>query len=179
MAFGTWGFGHYTMTYTAPGQAAINLGQIEGPRLLTIDMNGAEITSDQYGDTIIDGIYRGQNAVMQMVFKEYVRPGINFVLNPFLAAYGDDDEGKIGNLGESYCTVAGSIILSAVQPSPAYTNGPRTINAERAVIAPGTSPQVPLGNVSRDIPVTFRLLPYVKSGDPAGAYRLFENVYQG
>jgi hypothetical protein len=168
------------MTYFAPGDVARDPGAIEGPRLLNYTQEGIEITSDLYGETVIDGIYTGQNTFLQVIFKEWIYESIHRILFPFgnTGALGNElsNEGSLGGIGEAYCDNAAIITLTAQTGTPAATIGPETIIARRAILAPGTNPQIPLGNVERDIPVTFRLLPYLDIGSPA-KYRTFEVTY--
>lgn len=46
----------------------------------------------------------------------------------------------------------------------AFTNGPRTITANLAIIQPNADVEIILGTDARDVPVVFQFLPFISAG---------------
>lgn len=153
--------GHYAMTYDPVGStSATNCGLVKGVRLLRGRHSYRMMTADQWGDTEIDGIYRGQNWSLQVTFKEWTAV-IRESICPFAATAGD--WGGLGTIGQLAQARGGPIVLTPVSGTPAATNGPTTITIHSAVLAPENDVDIILGNEERDIPVLFKIFPTVQS----------------
>jgi hypothetical protein len=112
-----------------------------------------------YGDTLIDGIYRGLSGVQLLVtFKEWTST-IRSLLWPWSTNLGE--QGRIGQLASA---LAAPIVLTAQALSPAAVNGPATLTASLALLAPENDVSVLFGPDERDIPVLFDLYLYDDSG---------------
>lgn len=165
MSLGTFSVGHYAMTYTPPtgtpgANVAQNPGLIEGPRRVRRRYHGDTMQADSFGKTAIEGIYQGFDVFLQCTFKEWTAAVRNIIF-PF-STTGNGDLGVIGRL---HSDLAGVIVLTATAQTPAATNGPTTITARKAIVAEENDIEFLLGNEARDVPVLFRLYPYVESNE--------------
>lgn len=152
--------GHYSMTYAPQGSNAANCGLVKGVRLLRGRHSHRMITADQWGDTEISSIYRGQNWTLSVTFKEW-NDVVRKIISPFAATGGDwGGLGTIGQLGDSKY---GIIVLTPVTGTPAATVGPTLITIHSATLAPENDVDIILGNEERDIPVLFKIWPTVQS----------------
>lgn len=149
MSLGTFAPGYYAMTYDGA-----DCGLVEGVRRLRRKSKGQPISADKWGDTVIDGVYRGGDCFLQVTFKEWTST-VRGILWPYDADFGD-----IGQCGRLWSDLAKAIVLTAQSGSPAATNGPATITANLAMIAEENDIEISLGNEQRDVSVLFRLLPY-------------------
>jgi len=157
MAFGTFAPGYYAMTYDGT-----DCGLVEGVRRLRRRAKGQPIVADKFGDTTLDGIYRGGDVFLQVTFKEWIAK-VREIIWPY-----DSDFGDIGQCGRLWSDLAKAIVLTAQSGSPAATAGPATITFNLALAAEENDIEIVLGNEQRDIPVLFRCLPYtISSGREA------------
>lgn len=149
--------GYYSATYTPPGGSATALGLVKDVTRFRQEYAAQPIQADKYGDSLIDGVYRGANFYLYMVFLEW-KTITKQVLWPFGTNWGDG-----GVRGRLLSSLAGQLVLTAQNSSglTAYqTTGPRTLTAPYAILAPQQSTEVLFGNLTRDVPVLFQLLPY-------------------
>lgn len=164
MALGTFAPGEYQMTY-----AGANVGLItSGGEHLRYRVAKKKINDTAtYGDTLIDGIYRGMESVQLMVtFKEWNTPVKNAIY-PY-GANGFD--GTLGIIGRLDSDLSQQIVLSAVAGTPAATNGPLTFTAAKAILSNANDIDILFGPDERDIPVLFDLMLY----DDSGTKRFFK-----
>lgn len=160
MPLGAFAVGYYNFAYTPPtgtpgAGVAQDPGLVEGVRRFRRRKKGIQIKADLYGDSVIDGIYRGEEIFFQMTFKEWKAALLN-VLHPYSTA-GWGDLGLIGRLDSD---LAGDCTLTVLPGTPAATHGPSTIRARKLIIADENDLDFVLGNDQRDVPVLFRALPY-------------------
>lgn len=152
MALGTFAPGYYAATWDGN-----DLGLVEGPRKLRRRSKAEPISADKWGDTQIDGIYRGGDCFLQMTFKEWTS-AVRNILWPF-----DSDFGDVGPVGDLLTAHAKVLVLTAKDGSLADTNGPSVITANLAILAPENDVEILMGNVQRDVPVLLQLFPYTVS----------------
>lgn len=165
MAFASLKFawGPYTATYNNAAAAGItDMGLVEGVRRFQQTAEGTDVRSDQYGETVIDGIYQGGNMFSLMAFKLWnstihAKDGTQDYLWPF------DAMGASGVHGRSYVDMAGSLVLTAVVGTLAATNGPDIRTASLACYAPKHTSEHVLGSAERDVLIVFRLYPTIVS----------------
>ena len=150
MAFGTWACGPYTATYNGN-----DVGLIEGVWRHQQTAEAADIRSGRFGDSVIDGIYRGGNCFAVAVFKEWTA-NIRRMLWPFDTVLGDS-----GKHGRSMVDMSSVLLLTAIAGTPAATAGPATRSFPRAIFSPGHNKEVLLGNEERNVPIVFRCYPTV------------------
>lgn len=150
--------GYYTMQWnngTVGAPALADMGLVDGVRRLRRRRKGTPIMADKYGDSKIDGVYRGGDCFLAVTFKEWTSQ-IRSALWPFGA-----DFGAMGQVGRLEAGLSRQIVLTAEAGSlAAAANGPATITADLALIAEENDIEIILGNEQRDIPVLFQLLPY-------------------
>lgn len=157
MALGTFAPGYYAQTIdTSP----VDCGLVEGVRRLRRRFKWEPIRADKWGDTTIDGVYRGGDCFLSVVFKEWKAPVKSIIANMFVPA----DLGAVGEVGELVTNFAKTTTLTAQAGSPAAAAGPATITAALAITASDNDMEFLLGNLQRDVPVLFQLLPYDDSG---------------
>lgn len=168
MPIGTFSPGPYTATWAGasgqPGGAgALDVGLVEGVDRFQRTAEAQDIRVDAYGETVVDGVYRGGQMFVLMTFKEWTDT-VKALLWPFGGTQVSPDFGAVGPVGSLMTNLAGILVLTAVTGTPAATNGPATINFGSAIISPGHNSEVILGSEERNVPVVFRCYPYDNSG---------------
>jgi len=155
MAFATWAFGPYTGVY---GSSPTDIGLNEGPHRFIQIAKGANITPNRFGDSVVDGIYRGGNCLIQMSLKEYTA-GVKKIIWPFSPT----DLGLTGVIGRAMSDIAQQLVLTAISGTPAATNGPVTRTCPLVVFAPEHNMELIMGNDERNIPLVCQVLPALVS----------------
>lgn len=156
MALGTFTPGYYAMTHNGNSVGLVTSG---GQNLRYRPSIKKINNTSLYGDTLIDGIYRGLSGVQLLVtFKEWTST-IRALLWPWSTNLGE--QGQIGQLATA---MAKAIVLTAQTASPAYVNGPVTFTASMALLAPENDVSILFGPDERDIPVLFDLYLYDNTG---------------
>jgi hypothetical protein len=163
MGLGIFAPGEYVMTYDS---VAVGLVTSGGQNLRWRFKEKAIQDTNRFGDTKIDGIYRGVNALLAVTFKEW-KPAVRAAIWPWSASGTFD--GTLGVIGRLASDVAKVITLTPTAGTPAATAGPTLFTANLAKIAPENDINLLFGPDERDIPVIFELLPY----DSSGTIRLF------
>jgi hypothetical protein len=167
MALGTFRPGEYQMTY-----AGVNVGLItSGGEHLRFRPKKKKIDDTAtYGDTLIDGIYRGLECRLQVTFKEWIAP-VKQAIYPYSAAGAPGGfDGTLGVIGRLDSDLAQQIVLTAVSGTPAALNGPATLTAAKAILSDANDIDMLFGPDETDLPVLFDLLLY----DDAGTKRVFK-----
>lgn len=163
MPLGTFAPGEYTMTY---GGAPVGMVTSGGQHLRYRVAKKKIKDTSTYGDTLIDGIYRGMEAVQLMVtFKEWLT-NVQKAIWPYGTAPLD---GTLGTIGRLDSNLAQPIVLTAVAGTPAATNGPLTFTANLAILSDANDVDILFGPDERDVPVLFDLMLY----DSGGVKRFF------
>ncbi len=162
-ALGNFRPGTYTATF---GGVACGLTTGEGfrlrwkPKAIKINNTGA------YGDTLIDGIYRGVGDVQIVTtFKEW-NVTIGKMIWPWGAGSPPAFDGTLGVIGTLHTSKALPLILTPGANTPAAANGPSNgvFTAGMARIADENDIDWLNGPVETDIPVVLDLLLYDDSG---------------
>lgn len=143
--------GPYTATWN--GSA---LGHTENGFALRVSSAAELITADAYGDSVLDGVYRGGNYFVQVVGLEY-----SSALTAAFWPYGAF--GVHGQAGRLMTAIAAPLVLTATAGTPA-ANSPATLTASKAILAEGQNLETLLACRLRKLPVLWRLLPYTSSG---------------
>ncbi len=152
-------WGPYTATYdNNAGGGAVDMGLVEGARRVQQTAEGTDIRSDQFGETVIDGIYQGGNMFALTTFKLWknlihAADGTQDYLWPFAAM------GASGVHGRSYVEIAGSLVFTAIAGTPAFEYGPKIRTCALACYSPKHTSEHILGSAERDILIVFRLYP--------------------
>lgn len=156
MAFGDFSSGPYVATYDRPtGTGAVSIGLVEGPRALQRVNEVQDMRTDLFGATVIDGVYRGGQCFVSMIFKEW-----NDNTKDALWPYDSDFGGHGDPVGRLQSDIAGVLLLTAVPGTPAAEDhGPLTLSFPLAILAPQNNISVSLGSVERNVPILFRCYP--------------------
>lgn len=166
--------GPYNATFNA-----VSLGAATGTGTTSLTTDGYTITqdmkaelvqqTDQYGDSIIDGIYRGGNCFVDAESKTFIQGSTT----PFwpqggtLAAGGGTPLlGTMLNvavpMGTQLSTLAAALVLAAVTNTPARGTSPsvNTLTANSAVLPPDSNLKLLFTSKLRTVPIRLMLLPY-------------------
>ena len=165
-------FGPYTATYDLDdANPKADLGLVEQAWFMESQAEARDIRASRYGESIIDGIYVGQNVFMIVRLKEWTQT-VRRAIHPWAddgAALDKDKEavlGRTGAHGRCMADMARELELTAIPGSPAATLGPITITAPLAIYAPRHNLQIPFGNLERDIHIVFQLYPVLVNAIP-------------
>lgn len=152
--------GSYTVTY---GGNSIGMTTDDGLRLrrklFVQDVKGSQV----YGETKLDGIYRGCDVDILMTLREW-----NANLRSLLGTYSTSGafNGTIGLIGVLQSSLANTLVLTATASTPAATsNSPATITASGAVLSAEQDLDLLLTPSDRQILVVMSLIPYSSTGD--------------
>lgn len=144
------GAGAYTETYNG-----VDVGLFEGSLRQNQPMHAQDVLASRFGDTVIDGVFRGSNVFAIMVVKEWTE-SIRDLIWPFNEALGNT-----GIHGRMLSDIAKALVMTVVPGTPAATNGPATRTYSLAVIAPEHNTEITFGTEERNIPVVMRCLPAI------------------
>ncbi len=148
MPIDTSAFGAYTAKYDGT-----DIGLTEGAMTSSQQFHATDRRADQYGASVISGIYTGADVFLQLIMKEWTT-GPKKVVDRL-----DATPGQSGIIGRAMEDEAKILLLEAVVGTPARTNGPVTRTFAKAIFAPEFNIELPMGNVERDIPIIFRIYP--------------------
>lgn len=147
MPFSEFSWGPYDATW-----GGSSLGLVQRAWSAESEASVTPITADRYGDSVIDGIYRGANAFLIVQLKEWTA-AVRDAIWPFATW------GETGDHGRALSDLAKTLVLTALPGSPAATKGPVTLTASKAIYAPGHRIAVPMGNEERIVGLVFQCLP--------------------
>ncbi len=157
--------GRFSCTYdpVAAGVAAADVGLMEDGYEISVNHSKELINqTDGYGDTTIDGIYRGMgNVFIQSTALEW-KAGMLNALFPYgatnLAASGATFL-PLGVIGQLDSAVSGILIFTATAGTPAAA-APATMTATYAIIGEDAI-RWTLTSKLRKTPIRWRILPYL------------------
>lgn len=156
MGFAQLAPGNYEVTYDT-----VLCGLTEGPIRIRENTFIEDVRADEFGDTVIEGIGRGGSVEIAITFKEWKSPVKDKILYPRVTANAAGLHPIPGQLDTDFAKV---LLLTAQPLSPAAIQGPLTITADLAILAPNQDIEWLMGNVQRDVPVIFRLYLFDESG---------------
>ena len=152
MPLGTFVAGAYTGTYNA---VAMGLTK-EGFRLRFQFLKRLIDRSDQYGDTILDAVWRGVNVNLTLQAIEY-KSGSYTPAFPYAAL------GVLGVIGRLDSNLAQAVVLTATTGTPAAA-APATWTGSKCIIGENNNVEWVYDSSNREIPIGFRVYPYDASG---------------
>lgn len=153
MALGTFIAGRYSSTWNS-----VAMGIMENGYDVSYDPKQELINrSDQYGDTLLDMVYRGGDWSMQCDTLEWMA-GVTGPAFPFGTALG-----VLGTIGRLCSDIAAALVLTATAGTPAAA-APATLTASKAILAANANPRIILNSVLRKVPIRFTFLPYDAAG---------------
>ncbi len=147
----------------SPGSYAVNwnstdLGLVENPHRFDIQHQSHPIKVDLYGDTNVDGVYRGKLCYVMCTFAEWTS-NLRLAMNPYSSTLG-----AIGLVGRLNSDIYKPLILTPQALTPAAVLGTNTFTFGVAGVAPQNRISFLLGNVHRQIPILFEALLYDSTG---------------
>lgn len=155
--------GAYTTSYNA-----VNVGMTSEGFTLTQDAKAELIqNSDQYGDSILDGIYRGGNCFIDFESKVY-KAGSMTPWWPY---------GALGvmctaaaPIGRQLSAIAAALVMTVVPATPAVSTTPQinTFTASKAILPPDSNLKLLFTSKLRTVPIRLLLLPSDTGANPPG-----------
>lgn len=130
---------------------------------LACTIQGQEINaSDAYGQTLVEGVYRGQNWRVRIRGLEWNKAGLLDSLTAFgrTGASGTFTP-QLTAIGDKMSTYAKVMLLTSILGNPPAT--PQTLTASSAIIAPQSRTDFNLTSKMREMPIEYILLPYAAS----------------
>lgn len=171
MCFAAIATGYYSATFKIPGGSAVALGHVDTVWELKSTPEFEDRTVDQWGKTIVGGVYLGQNHALAVTFKE-TNARVLDVIYPFSVNTASSNAaspglaGQSGIIGKCMEDYAGELVLTAedygaadANSTPARVLGPWVITATKALAVGEMT--IPFGNKDRLYAVMFRLYPTV------------------
>jgi len=155
-AFGTFATGSYHASYKTNA-----LGLLEGSPREQMVSHAQDVRASQYGDSVIDGVYRGGDCFVILTVKEWISAS-KVAMWPFNA-----DLGLSGIIGRLSADIAGALLLTAITGTPAATAGPATRSYPLAILMPEFTREITFGTEERNVMLTFRCLPTEVSANTA------------
>lgn len=147
--------GRYSATYNS-----VDVGITQQGYEISLESKWQEITpTDAFGDTIIDGVYRGGNCYCQYEGMAYKAGAIT----PFWpwGALGilATTAAPIGRLASD---VAAAFVMTDTDATPAATI-PATLTASKSILAPNNPAKLLFDSRLRTVPTRLQFLPYLST----------------
>ena len=152
MPLGTFIAGAYTGTYNA---VAVGLTK-EGFRLRFQFLKRLIDRSDQYGDTILDAVYRGCNVNLTLQAIEY-KAGVTGPAFPYAAL------GVLGVIGRLDSNIAQAVVLTSTAGTPAAA-APASWTGSKCILGENNNVEWVYDSSNRETPIGFRVYPYDATG---------------
>jgi hypothetical protein len=127
---------------------------------LAATIQGQEVNeSDQYGMTLVEAIYRGQNWRLRLRGLEWNKTGLLTSLQMFgKGVAGAVLSPILQNIGDRWTNYCQALLLTAILANPPST--PTTLTATNAGIAPNSQSAFNFTSKVREMPLEFVLIPY-------------------
>lgn len=128
--------------------------------VLSAQTPGQEINAtDAYGQTLVEGIYRGTNWRGRLRGVEFNKAG----LLAFLQMFGGGSAGttlapQLGSIGDRWSNYCKTLLLTAILGNPPTM--PQTLTALLCGLAPNQTSEFMMTSKMRELPIDFVLLPY-------------------
>lgn len=167
--------GPYTTTYS-PGAGATGAGAGALAQGITAD-DGFTLRwtihkqrigndgTDQYGQSLLESIYRGADWMLNYLCREYSINNTNaaWPYGRVAAVALSPQMGVIGRADDQQ-SISGAVVMTAVTGTPAATN-PATLTAAHAIAQDGIQYALSFTSKIRETPVHLKLYPYDSSGN--------------
>ena len=138
---------------------------------LSCTVAGQEVNAtDQFGQTLVEGVYQGQNWRCRLRGLEW-KSGLVEILQMFgnidplsgglyPTLYGTNTGGPpICNVGDLWTNYCGTLLLTAVLGNP--PTKPQSLTATNAGLAPGQTSEFMMTSKVRELPLELVLIPYL------------------
>ena len=159
--------GPYRWTYGVP---PVEVGVVQEAPEVEQQFEIEPVTGDNLGATIQDGVYRGGNTYMSMVFREFNSAAVQAMLLNFSPAAGQI--GFIGGRSRAVVSPGASRLVGQAIDNPGAT--PEFYRFEMTQIDPGSYRYL-LASRNRDVPLRLLCLPFEETDTP-GVIRWFRNT---
>ncbi len=149
---------------------ALPLGvQSDDGYALSCTVAGQEVNAtDQYGQTLVEGVYQGQNWRCRLRGLEW-KTGLLAILQMFGQVRGDNSLNPtlsginpltlpVVNVGDLWTNYAKILVLAAILGNP--PSSPQTLTAATAALAPGQTSEFMMTSKVRELPLELVLIPY-------------------
>lgn len=148
--------GPYTGTWNAKAMGTMNDDGFN----VSAQVNGQEINaSDAYGQTLIEGVYRGTNWKIRLRGLVWNSAGLLDMLLMFGQANGTGTfTPHNGVIGQRYSLAGATLLLTAILGNPPTT--PQTLTAQLTVLQPGQTSDFMFTSKLREMPLELAMLPY-------------------
>lgn len=146
--------GPYTATYNSS-----SVGQQEDGFELRWRSLGDDVTSNSYGDTIIDTVYRGMEVSLFFTGIEY--SSAIGLMWPYTSTLGE--LGQVGRLNVG-STLTKTLVMTSVAGTTAAST-PTSLTATNVIMSKKTEAMLRFASRLRTVPVGLDLLPYNSSAD--------------
>ena len=163
MALDTFVAGRYAGAYNA-----VDVGITEGGFEVSLGSKAEMVNqTDAFGESLIDGIFRGGECEMQFQAVAYKAGSIS----PFWPWGGG--LGSMATPGapiaQLFSNVAQAMVLSSTANTPAATS-PASLTASKSILAPNNPAKLLFNSTLRKVPVRLAVLPV---SDGTGGFRWF------
>ena len=121
---------------------------------------GQEINaSDAYGQTFVEGIYRGTNYRLRLRGLEFHKDGLLTLLQMFgMSGANTTLTPQLVNIGDKMTNYAKTLLLTAILGNPPTM--PQTVTSMQAVLAPNQTSEFMMTSKMRELPIEMALIPY-------------------
>lgn len=146
---------------------ALGVQSDDGYRL-TCQIHGQRMdATDQFGKTMVEGVYQGQNWTARLLGLEWKAAMLQLLqafgfldaedISPTLFGLTINND-PVCNVGDLYSRYANPLVLTAILANPPTT--PQSLTASKAIISPEQSSEFMLTSAVRELPLEMVLLPY-------------------
>lgn len=165
--------GAYSATFDTDNAIGAASGKGEGARPVGLVQDifwwrrsivAVPVRSNLVAEMPLDALYTGGDCFCRFTVKEW-NPAVEAMLWPL------DEPGMVGPVGARLSHCAGELTLIAEAGTLAEEHGPAVLRFGKAILAPATEVEIPLGRVERDVAVLLQCFPYVT---PSGDHVWFE-----
>jgi hypothetical protein len=135
---------------------------------LSMQVRAQEINdTDQFGMTLIEAIYRGQDWRVRFRGKEAAKEGIVAVLMALGTAGGGGIAPALGIIGVTMTSKAQALVLTATTGTPADValDGPQSLTADYASLSPSNNTAMLMTSKVKEVPIEMVCFPYASSGE--------------
>ena len=145
--------GPYSNTYSGT-----SLGAVEDGFRVRQSVNKEVVNkSDSYGDSAIDGVFRGGDVLITLVGLEYTAAMAAFWPYGVFGIMGQVGRMDVGS------TIAAATVLTAISGTTAAAT-PTSLTASQTIIDENFNQELLFRSGQRNVPITLRCYPYSSTG---------------
>ncbi len=144
--------GPYTGTWSGT-----SVGLVDDGFRLRLGVNKELVKGDAYGDSAIDGVYRGGDVFLTLTCIEYGAAIAVFWPYGTLGVMGQVGRSDVGS------TIAAATVLTVVSGTTAAST-PASLTASQSIISEDYNAELAFRSGNRPVPITLRCYPYSSTG---------------